>query len=158
MTLRSAGQSSIRFRELALVTCALLALSAASGGKPSREPVSYVARTEADNTIWVDVDNDSDDDIEITSVVLTFHDARGRLLSKATVDCDEDCVVSADTAVSFGPFDGPAHWAVVEATKLHYETLPPEDTSPGRPVARLESRVGACPDRGQGRRGSGSGA
>jgi hypothetical protein len=130
----------MRAHEIALFATSLLApLSAAALAEAPREAVSYLARTGSGSTIWVDVENDSDDDIEITSVVLTFYDSRGRLLSKTTVDCDEDCVVSADTAVSFGPFDGPPGWAAVVATKLHYETLPPEDTAPGRPVARLES-------------------
>jgi len=103
----------------------------------ARESVSWTARAESDESVWVDVENDSDDDIEIASVVLSFYDPRGRLLLKSTIPCEQDCTVATDSAASFGPFSGPAGWATVVATKLHYESLPPESSPPGRPVASL---------------------
>ncbi len=98
---------------------------------PSREGVTYATRVEDGDAVWVDVENDSAEDIEVTSVVVSFYDARGRLLDKAAVDCETECVVTKDGAASFGPIEGPDGWDTVDVTRVYYDSAP----SPGRPVA-----------------------
>lgn len=101
---------------------------------PARDPVTYSTRVEPGQQVWVDVENDSDEDIEVTSVVVSFYDGGGRLLQKATLDCASECLVTQDAAASFGPLQGPNGWDTVDVTKVYYDSapsLPP----PGRPVA-----------------------
>jgi len=117
---------------------ALALLPAAAGGhvKTQRQPpdpVSYSARVARDQSVWVDVENDSDDAIEVTSVVVSFYDAQDKLLKKTGLDCPSDCVVEPDEAGSFGPITGPEGWDTVVVTKVYYE--PAVDAGPGRPVA-----------------------
>jgi hypothetical protein len=125
-----------------LVTLVPLLLSGLAAGSPatpatrtpSHDPVTYSTRVEASQQVWVDVENDSDEDIEVTSVVVSFYDAAGRLLQKATLDCESDCLVTQDAAASFGPLQGPDGWDTVDVKKVYYDSapsLPP----PGRPVA-----------------------
>jgi hypothetical protein len=123
-----------------LIVGLALALAAAlpAGGRARtqqrpQDPVSFSARVAKDESVWVDVENDSDAAIEVTSVVVSFYDAQDKLLRKSSLDCPHDCVIEPDEAGSFGPITGPEGWDTVVVTKVYYE--PASDSGPGRPVA-----------------------
>jgi hypothetical protein len=83
--------------------------------------VSYNFRVDDDNKVWVDVENDSDIDITVKSVVVSFYDEDGKLLEKTTLPCSSNCKVKVDGSQSFGPIKGPKEWDTVNVTKVYYD-------------------------------------
>lgn len=77
------------------------------------DPVSFGYYFDDEGRVWVDVENDPDRDVVVTSVVVSFYDAPGALLEKKTLPCTEACGVGRDSAGSSGPIEPPKRTAGV---------------------------------------------
>jgi hypothetical protein len=100
-----------------------LAYADKTGEKEQEGDVYYNYRVDDKNNVWVDVENDGDKAIKVTSVVVSFYDKDDNVLSKETLDCQKDCTVDVDKAETFGPIAGPNNWETVRVTKLYYEEM-----------------------------------
>lgn len=90
--------------------------------------VSYATRLGKKNRVYVDVENGSDTNIRVTSMVVVFYDKGKTVLEKSTIPCEADCAVDARDAGSFGPIDGPDGWQTVKVTSVLYEDEEAEET------------------------------
>ena len=93
--------------------------------------VSYATRLGKKNRVYVDVENGSDTNIQVTSMVVVFYDRGKTILEKSTIPCEADCAVEARDAGSFGPLDGPDGWHTVKVTNVFYEDLAAEEAEGG---------------------------
>ena len=83
--------------------------------------VTYAARVDKKNEIYVDVENSTRSGIRVTSVVVAFYDRRKSLIEKSTIDCRTDCSVGGADVESFGPLEGPQGWDTVKVMDVYYE-------------------------------------
>jgi|CXWL01.1.fsa_nt_gi hypothetical protein len=106
--------------------------------------VSYATRLGKKNRVYVDVENGSEANIQVTSMVVVFYDRDKAILEKSTIPCDADCAVDARDAGSFGPIDGPDGWHTVKVTNVLYEEA--EETAPQpKPAPRSTTAPKAPP-------------
>jgi len=108
--------------------------------------VTYAARVDAKNDVYVDVENTSRLGIRVTSVVVAFYDRRKVLIERNTIECRTDCSVGGQDVESFGPLDGPPGWDTVKVMNVYYEEREgdADDSSPSpaptpRPVTPSRS-------------------
>jgi Zn-dependent protease with chaperone function len=83
--------------------------------------VTYAARVDRKNEIYVDVENGTRTAIHVTSVVVAFYDQRRSLIERNTIDCRTECSVGRDDVESFGPLEGPPGWDTVKVMNVFYE-------------------------------------
>ena len=93
----------------------------ASTAMATPEDVTYAARVDRKNEIYVDVENSTRWGIRVTSLVVAFYDKRRSLIEKNTIDCKIDCSVGGADVESFGPLEGPPGWETVKVMNLYYE-------------------------------------
>lgn len=113
----------MKVRQKGLVLMVTVLLFAGVAYAAEEEKVIYNYRVAEDNTVWVDVENDSDTVIKVISVVVSFYDENENLMEKSELNCEKDCLVDEDQAKSFGPINGPGGWEVVRVTKVYYEPV-----------------------------------
>ena len=104
---------------LALLGAAVLLL--VTDAASARNAVTFAARVDRGNEIYVDVENATRTGIRVTSLILAFYDRRNRLLERNTIDCRDDCFVDRADAQSFGPLVGPRNWDTVKVIDVFYE-------------------------------------
>jgi len=115
---------TVPFLVLAL---ALPAPSTAQVRARALSEVVYATRVAPDNSVYVDVENETRMGIRVTSVEVVFYDKRKRILEKSEIECETDCLVSGKDAESFGPIEGPRGWDTVEVTNVFYEDAVEDD-------------------------------
>ena len=93
----------------------------AASGLSAQTEVTYAARVEGKNEIYVDVENPARLGIRVTSVVVAFYDKRKRLIEKSTIECRTECSVGGEDVESFGPLEGPQGWETVKVMAVYYE-------------------------------------
>jgi|GEM_PF-2534643 len=112
----------MKFVQRSLALVALLLLVKFLGlAYAADEDISYNYRVDDKNQVWVDVENDSDSDIKVTSVVVSFYDKDENIMDKSELPCKSNCIVKVDEAKPFGPITGPKDWETVRVTKVYYE-------------------------------------
>lgn len=115
---------SLRLLCSSILVCTLAAPPLA---RAADSEVSYATRLGKKNRVYVDVENGSDTNIQVTSMVVVFYDKGKTILEKSTIPCEADCAVEARDAGSFGPIDGPEGWHTVKVTNVFYEDLEAEE-------------------------------
>jgi hypothetical protein len=105
--------SAVLFSAIAFLSSAVLAAG----------DVTYAARVDKKNRVYVDVENSSDTTIRVSSLSVVFYDKSKTTLEKNTFPCDSECTVDAEDAGSFGPINGPKGWDTVKVTKVLYEDV-----------------------------------
>ena len=93
----------------------------AASGLAAQADVTYAARVDGKNEIYVDVENSARLGIRVTSVVVAFYDKRKSLIEKSTIECRTDCAVGGEDVESFGPLEGPPGWETVKVMDVYYE-------------------------------------
>ena len=83
--------------------------------------VTYAARVDRKNEVYVDVENSTRVGIRVTSVVVAFYDRRKLLIEKSTIECRTECSVAGADVESFGPLEGPQGWDTVKVMNVYYE-------------------------------------
>jgi len=112
--------------------------------------VSYATRLGKKNRVYVDVENGSDTNIRVTSMVVVFYDKGKTILEKSTIPCEADCAVDARDAGSFGPIDGPDGWHTVKVTNVLYEDVEAEEAEEFEPEPVVRSKGALRPRRSSG--------
>lgn len=110
-----------------LLLFALILLAAS--GAPAQTDVTYAARVDRQNGIYVDVENSARLGIRVTSVVVAFYDKRKSLIERSTIECRTDCSVGGEDVESFGPLEGPEGWDTVKVMNVYYEEKDEEATT-----------------------------
>ena len=93
----------------------------AASGAAAQTDVTYAARVDRKNEVYVDVENSTRSGIRMTSVVVAFYDKRRSLIEKSTIECRTECSVGAEDVESFGPLEGPEGWETVKLMNVFYE-------------------------------------
>lgn len=93
----------------------------AAGAVATPADVTYAARVDGKNDVYVDVENATRSDIRVTSLVVAFYDKRKTLVEESTIECHTDCRVGRADAESFGPIEVPGSWDTVKVTGVYYE-------------------------------------
>lgn len=101
--------------------------------------VTYAARVDAKNEVYVDIENSNRWGIRVTSVVVAFYDPRKSLIEKNTIECRTECSVGGADVESFGPLEGPKGWDTVKVMNVYYEegeadAAPSETEAPASPI------------------------
>ena len=130
-------------RRLPLLLARVLLLAAATAVRAQTD-VTFAARVDRRNEIYVDVENATRSGIRVTSLVVAFYDKRKKLLEKNTIDCRDECFVDGADAESFGPLEGPRNWDTVKVIDVFYEDSAGEDESaetPAAPAVKADSNT-----------------
>lgn len=93
----------------------------AAWAEAAQADVTFAARVDRKNDIYVDVENRTRSDIRVTSVVIAFYDKRRSLIEKTTIECRVECEVGGADVESFGPVEGPGGWETVKVMNVYYE-------------------------------------
>ena len=109
--------------------------------------VSYATRLGKKNRVYVDVENGSNTNIQVTSMVVVFYDKSKAILEKSTIPCEADCGVEARDAGSFGPVDGPEGWHTVKVTNVFYEDVEAEEAEDFEPEPVVKGKGALRPRR-----------
>ncbi len=110
-----------------------LLLLALLAGAPVAAPadVTYAARVDRKNDVYVDVANVTRSGIRVTSLVVAFYDRRKTVIEKSTIECRNDCRVGRADVESFGPIESPRVWDTVKVMDVYYEAEAEEEGGQG---------------------------
>lgn len=89
-------------RSLFLVLAVMLTASLSMAGD-----VVYTMWEDDGGELWVTIQNDTDRNIRVDSILIVFYNAKGKPIENRNVDCQGNCRLSSRDKRDFGPYQPP---------------------------------------------------